>query len=216
MKEREVIHGEREGGSGSWRPGRRPRQSALSAPVSTRRRHGPALRARRRQSREPGGSQAAWMSGPSLLCLSLCLPRPGQDRQGTCLESEDNTSLVPFPTLHPRASQVTLAGTNLLGLSDYIWKMEQITLHETIKCLAPGKQQLWLSGPSPPPPTHYVGCGSWGGRGREDTGWKAEARLPIRCEQIPRPLCLGVPGQKRRRLASEAPPVEPMPNEHGQ
>lgn len=71
MREREVIHGEREGGSGSWRPGGRPRQSALSAPVSTRRRHGPALRARRRQSRETGGSQAARMSGPSLLCPSL-------------------------------------------------------------------------------------------------------------------------------------------------
>lgn len=72
MREREVIHGEREGGSGSWRPGGQPRQSALSAPVSTCQRHGPALRARRRQSREMGGSQAAWMSGPSLLCPSLC------------------------------------------------------------------------------------------------------------------------------------------------
>ena len=79
MKEREVIHGEREGGSGSWWPGGRPRQSALSAPVSTRQRHGPALRARRQQSREQGGSQAAWMSGPSLLCLSLC---PSKARAG--------------------------------------------------------------------------------------------------------------------------------------
>lgn len=42
---------------------------------------------------------------------------------------------------------MTLAGTNLLSLSDYIWKTEQITLHKTIKCLVPSKQQLWLSGP---------------------------------------------------------------------
>lgn len=45
-------------------------------------------------------------------------------------------------------------------------------------------------------------------------GWKAGARLPIRCEQIPRPLCLGVPGQKGRHLASEAPPVEPRAHCH--
>lgn len=109
---------------------------------------------------------------------------------------------------------MTLAGTNLLGLSGYIWKMEQITLHKTIKCLIPSKQQLWLSGPPPPPSTHYVGRGSWGGRGREDMGWKAGARLPIRCEQIPRPLCLSVPGQKGRHLASEAPPVEPRAHCH--
>lgn len=48
------------------------RAAQAKCPVSTCQRHGPALRARRQQSWEMGGSQAAWMSGPSLLCPSLC------------------------------------------------------------------------------------------------------------------------------------------------
>lgn len=86
--------------AGSGAAGGRPRQSALSAPVSTCQRHGPALRARRQQKLEMGGSQAAWMSGPPALCPHCVLQGLGRDRQGTCLESEDNTSLVPSPPLH--------------------------------------------------------------------------------------------------------------------
>ena len=122
------------------------RAARAKRPVSTRQ-HPPASRPRpasqeaaeQGNGRVPGSLDERPLPGSA---PHWVLSRPGQDRQGTCLESEDNTSLVPSLPLHPRASQVTLAGTNLLGLSGYIWKMEQITLHETIKCLIPSKQQL--------------------------------------------------------------------------
>lgn len=43
-----------------------------------------------------GGLQAAWLSCPSLPCLSLCSFKARMGR-GPVLESKDNTGLVPTP-----------------------------------------------------------------------------------------------------------------------
>lgn len=116
---------------------------------------------------------------PALPVTASCQGQ-GRTGEGPVLEPEDNTGLVP--PLHPRANQGILAGTIQSGLSFYIWKMVQITLHELIKCLTlrpaavgiraahahtavatgpgmevAGRHAGWKAGPAPNP-HGAVGC----------------------------------------------------------